>query len=223
VIPSLIHDNSVEIYQLRIWLKGISTMIWRRLLVKSDSTLADLHSTIQIAMGWDDEHLNQFIIQGKSYGVYHDGGIDFSDNARKVYLSDFQFRPNEKFTYEYNFYDHWEHEIRFEKQVPLDSKRTYPLCIGGNRHVPPEDCGGAWAFMALQDHYSPWDIEYQIVELFEGYEDGDQDEDYINDTLHTLREWIRNYYLFKLNRQEINKELCQSFKEKQGESTIRGG
>ncbi|MFI4963434.1 MAG: hypothetical protein ACHP6H_06225 [Legionellales bacterium] len=48
VIPSLVHDNSVEIYQLRIWLKGSSPMIGRRLLVKSNSTIADLHSTIQI-------------------------------------------------------------------------------------------------------------------------------------------------------------------------------
>lgn len=49
--PSLIHDDLVEIYQLRIWIKGISPMIWRRLLVKSDSTTADLHHTIQITMG----------------------------------------------------------------------------------------------------------------------------------------------------------------------------
>jgi hypothetical protein len=110
---SLIPDGLVEVYQLRIWLKGISPMIWRRLLVKSNSTIADLHYTVQIAMGWDDDHLNQFIIQGKSYGVYHEGGVSFSDNAKHVYLSDFQFRPKEKFTYEYNFFDHWEHEIRY--------------------------------------------------------------------------------------------------------------
>jgi len=89
---SVIHDDSVEIYQIRIWIKGISPMIWRRLLIKNNSTIADLHHSIQIAMGWDDEHLNQFIIRGKSYGVYHDGGMSFSDNARKVYLSTFQFR-----------------------------------------------------------------------------------------------------------------------------------
>lgn len=77
-------------------------MIWRRLLVKSNSTISDLHYSIQIAMGWDDEHLNQFIIRGKSYGVYHDGGISFSDNSKQVHLNDFQFRPQEKFTYEYN-------------------------------------------------------------------------------------------------------------------------
>jgi hypothetical protein len=140
----------------------------------------------------------------------------FDDNPTQVYLSDFQFRSKEKFTYEYNFFDHWEHEIRFEKQLPIDSKRAYPLCIGGNRHVPPEDCGGAWAFMAMQNHYSLWNIEGQVIELLEGYEDGDQDEDSVNDTLQNLADWIHNYYLFKLNRHEVNNELHQYFKEKTG-------
>ncbi len=225
MLQSLINAASAEIYQLRIWLKGISPMIWRRLLVKSTCSIVDLHYTIPIAMGWDDDYLNQFTIRGKSYGVYHEGGIGFSDDARQVYLSDFQFRPKEKFTYEYNFFDHWEHEIRFEKQLPIDPKKTYPLCIGGKRCVPPEDCGGAWAFMELQDQYSPWRIEDQIVELFEGYEDGDQDEDSVNDTLQTLADWIRNYHLFKLNRQGINEELQQYFEEKGEKETqyIKGG
>jgi hypothetical protein len=217
--------SSVQIYQFRIWIKGISPMIWRRLLVKSNSTIADLHHSIQIAMGWDDEYLNQFIIRGKSYGVYHDGGMGFSDNAMQVYLSTFQFRPKEKFTYEYNFFDHWEHEIRFEKQLPIDPRKTYPLCIGGNRCVPPEDCGGPWAFMELQDHYSPWSIEDKVVELFENYEEENEDEDSVNDTLQTLADWIRNYHLFKLNRQKINEELQQHFEEKMEKETyrIKGG
>lgn len=84
--PSLIHDDLVEIYQLRIWIKGISPMIWRRLLVKSDSTTADLHHTIQITMGGDDDHLNQFIIRGKSYGVYHMMGGCVSVTTQNKYI-----------------------------------------------------------------------------------------------------------------------------------------
>jgi hypothetical protein len=40
------------IYQLKVVLLGISPMIWHRLLVRGDSTIADLHYIIQIAMGW---------------------------------------------------------------------------------------------------------------------------------------------------------------------------
>jgi len=32
-----------RIYQLRVVLRGISPFIWRRLLVRSDSTVAQLH------------------------------------------------------------------------------------------------------------------------------------------------------------------------------------
>ena len=34
----------LSIYQLRIVLRGISPLIWRRVLVRSDTTLAHLHT-----------------------------------------------------------------------------------------------------------------------------------------------------------------------------------
>ena len=46
-----------SIYQLRAVLLGISPIIWRRLLVRGDSTIADLHATLQTAFGWSDDHL----------------------------------------------------------------------------------------------------------------------------------------------------------------------
>ena len=39
------------VYQFKVVLRGISPMIWRRLLLRSDHSIADLHYTIQIAMG----------------------------------------------------------------------------------------------------------------------------------------------------------------------------
>ena len=85
-------DTEIQIYQFRLRIKGVSPMIWRRLLMLSDSSIADLHFCIQIAFGWSDTYLNQFIIYGKPYGVYHDGGISFSDNPRQVYLVRFRWR-----------------------------------------------------------------------------------------------------------------------------------
>ena len=63
-----------QIYQLRVVLRGISPLIWRRLLVRSDSTVAELHQALQVAFGRDDEHLNRFEIRGREYAVYRDGG-----------------------------------------------------------------------------------------------------------------------------------------------------
>ena len=40
----------MEVYQLHVWLCEIPPLIWRRLLVRSDSTIADLHHTLQFVM-----------------------------------------------------------------------------------------------------------------------------------------------------------------------------
>ncbi len=36
-------------------LHGVSPMVWRRLKIPGNISLAQLHHTIQIAFGWDDE------------------------------------------------------------------------------------------------------------------------------------------------------------------------
>ncbi|HEK3807939.1 TPA: plasmid pRiA4b ORF-3 family protein [Legionella pneumophila] len=193
-----------EVYQLRIWIKGVSPMIWRRLLVRGDSTIADLHFMIQIAFGWSDTYLNQFVINGKLYGVYHDGGISFSDNPEKVHLNDFQFRINEKFTYEYNFFNHWEHEIRVEKCLPVEAKKAYPCCIGGHRAAPIEDCGGAIAFMKLVEHYSPWRLEEIILKSVCHYQQGKLDRGALQEKFESLKYWVNRH---QCNRLRINDRL----------------
>lgn len=64
---------SPQVYQLRIVLKDVSPMIWRRILVTNTTSIADLHIILQIILEWSADHLNQFIIHGKSYGVSYRG------------------------------------------------------------------------------------------------------------------------------------------------------
>lgn len=146
----MVESGAVCVYQFKVVLRGVSPMIWRRILLHSDQTIADLHYTIQIAMGWSDSHLNRFRIHGKDYGVAHEGGIWFDDNPEKVHLAGFGFRLRERFLYEYDFYDLWEHDVRLEKVLPWKG-RLCPVCIGGRRLAPPEDCGGARAYMEQGD------------------------------------------------------------------------
>src|SRR5262245_59649425 len=53
-------ETTPDVYQVHAWIRQISPMIWRRLLVRTDSTLADLHDVLQIAFGWSDFHLHRF-------------------------------------------------------------------------------------------------------------------------------------------------------------------
>lgn len=140
-------EDGAEVYQTHVWIRGISPMIWRRLLIRSDSTIADLHYTLQIAFGWSGLHLHRFHIHGQDYGISLIGGPGFSSDPRKVHLGDFQFRTNERFLYEYDFGDLWEHEVRIERRMAAAAKAIYPVCIAGRRAGPEEDCGGPWAYM----------------------------------------------------------------------------
>jgi hypothetical protein len=89
-----------DVYQLRIRLCGVSPLIWRRLLVRSDTSIAELHHLIQAAFDWSDSHLHRFVIHGKDYGIAYAGGMCFSDDPKRVRLADFGFRLNERFYYE---------------------------------------------------------------------------------------------------------------------------
>jgi hypothetical protein len=46
-------------------LGGASPVIWRRLIVRGDSTIADLYAPLLRALGWSDEHLNRFVMHGR--------------------------------------------------------------------------------------------------------------------------------------------------------------
>src|SRR5262245_10717036 len=50
-------------YQLRIVLRDVSPLIWRRLLVPSNIDLARLSRILQILFSWSGEHLHCFHIQ----------------------------------------------------------------------------------------------------------------------------------------------------------------
>ena len=98
-------EETVAGYQLRFWIIGVQPIVWRRLLLRSENTLADLHHAIQITCNWSDYFLHQFNIHGKTIGVPRAHGIWYSHSAGDVTLADLHLREQERFIYEYNFFD----------------------------------------------------------------------------------------------------------------------
>src|ERR1700724_2279509 len=123
--------SSIAIYQLRVVLRGVSPLIWRRLLVVSETSLGELHEMLQRAFGWSGEHLHRFLIHGVAYGIPHVGGIVFREDARRVPLSRFHLHCGERFRYEYDFTADWKLDIRLERALPFDPNRALPSCVGG--------------------------------------------------------------------------------------------
>jgi hypothetical protein len=59
--------------------------------------------------------------------------------------------PGQRAGYEYDFGDSWNHQIILKEIVPREKDARYPLCVGGERACPPEDCGGTWGYETLLD------------------------------------------------------------------------
>ena len=127
-------------------------MIWRRLLVSSETTIAQLHQYIQIAFDWSGEHLHRFRIHGKDYGIAYLGGIRFDDNPHAVPLSRFRLHPRESFRYEYDWIANWRVDIRLEQLLPQD-QRVLPVCVGGRAAAPGEEYAGALAYLQRLDRH----------------------------------------------------------------------
>jgi len=197
-------EQAVQVYQLRVWIREISPQIWRRLLVRSDSTIAQLHDTLQIAFGWTDEHLHQFLIRGKPFGIGRSGGISFGDNPHQIRLCDFHFRTRERWVYEYDLTNWWQHEIRLEQVLPLDPAKCYPVCLAGKQWAPIEDCGGPWAFMELQDEHPLLKVLPQFAQLLLDHRD---DLDDHRDELRELAYWIVRE---DFDRQAVNRRLADN-------------
>jgi hypothetical protein len=168
----MLYSPNAVVYKLKIVLRGISPLIWRRLLVRADTSIAELHHILQLVMGWTNSHLHRFVIHGKEYGIAYEGGIGFDDDPRQIRLGDFRFRLRERFVYEYDFGDCWQHDIRVEQIVAADPHRPYPRCIGGKRATPPEECGGVEAYIA---QWRRWKSDFLYQQLQDRGPDVEQD------------------------------------------------
>jgi hypothetical protein len=213
----------VRIYQLKVTLRAITPMIWRRLLVTSDSTIAQLHDIVQIAMGWEDLHLHQFRIHGKTYGIYRDGGISFADDPHQVILADFKLRKAERFSYEYDRGDFWQHDLRLERILPLEPRKHYPVCTDGAGDCPPEDCGGPWGYldlmaerdsgMALREALDDQALVAQrLLDWYDGGPRPTYDDAEFVAALDRMRDWLEDAPI-AFNRRAVNTALRTQRKE----------
>ncbi|MDM0118012.1 plasmid pRiA4b ORF-3 family protein [Variovorax sp. J22R133] len=191
-------SSGPEVLQLRAVVRSISPLIWRRLLVRGDTSVARLHQILQVAFGWQDMHLHGFEIRGREYGVHQEGGVFFDTDAHKALIGHLKLRRLERFTYEYDFGDLWVHDLRIEA-LPLDIKRVYPVCIAGRRAAPPEDCGGPHAFMATRFDYTLIGESRSRQEFEDLLDDEVEDE-----------EWaiLRHYQPDRFDRRAVNRRLA---------------
>ena len=132
-----------EIYQLKVTLAEIEPPVWRRLLVPGEISLFKLHEIIQIAMGWTNSHLHQFVQGDTFYGIPDD---DFEDahpirDEREYTLAKVLPKKGRKIVYEYDMGDCWQHVVEMEEIHAPKGWQLNPQCLDGARRCPPEDVG----------------------------------------------------------------------------------
>lgn len=173
--------SAPKIFQLKIRLLGISSMIWRRVLVSSSITLRELHGILQVAMGWDGIHLFQFDIRAVDYGSW-----ELHAASPDIPLSGFGFRRNDRFSYIYDMGDYWKHEVRVEAISDAVPKKLYPVCTGGAGACPPEGCGGPEGYLVRRDEasgYDAWQDMGVMTEWLDGVLHGDTADKTVRDLL----------------------------------------
>lgn len=126
----------------------VEPSVWRRVQVPRKATLSVLHKILQIAMGWEDVHLHEFIIGKERFGPRDPEAGHRLFDEKKFRLEQLIERVPKKFEYLYDFGDGWRHELNIENELTDETSKP-PLCLEGLNACPPEDCGGPLGYANL--------------------------------------------------------------------------
>lgn len=148
---------------LHVEIEGISPPIWRRLEVENCLTFAELHVILQAAMGWENDHLYEFIVGDHHIGPTSEDSPAWGDPVlpdQEVEIGQVLGR-RKSFRYLYDFGDSWRHRITVEERLPSTPTERPAMLRAGARACPPEDCGGVWGYQRLLDALAnPKDEQY---------------------------------------------------------------
>ena len=135
-------------YEIKILLQDSEPPIWRRVRVPRDILLIDLHTVIQRAMGWHDDHLHDFTIGKKRYGEPNPGQVKFGMAVvdENIVRLNGVAKKNAQFLYHYDFGDDWLHLIHIEREIIDPTNTRSVICCDGANACPPEDCGGIYDY-----------------------------------------------------------------------------
>ena len=101
--------------------------------------------------------IRDFHIFGRDYGT---SGAD----TRAATLSQCRLRKGERFRYVYDYYAYWVCDIRLESILPVDPKRSYPVCPGGKNASPAENFEDVQAYMThVNQHFYDLPVEAMNV------------------------------------------------------------
>jgi len=138
---------------LRIELLDVAPLVWRRVLVSNQWTLASLHAWLQWVMGWTNSHAHEFQVGANVVApdwwiqeVGWDSDAATFRDERRVSIAAMvaELGVGGEAEYRYDMGDGWQHRIVIESPPShgLTPDLPLPICLAGENACPPEDVGG---------------------------------------------------------------------------------
>lgn len=105
--------------------------VWRRIEMRGDQTLEDLHDAIQDAFGWDNDHLYSFYLSGKAFDERTEYCSPYADCERHVSsyrLENIPLKPRKKLLYLFDYGDELRHTVTVEAitRGGVEPRKKYP-------------------------------------------------------------------------------------------------
>ena len=134
-----------HVFVFRAKLVGLSG-VRRRIAIRGDQTLADLHVALQDAFEWADDHLYAFWLDG---AYWSRRGVEFTEpghaqelgdpqtRSARVRLGDLGLEPGQKIAYVFDFGDEWRVELTVAR-VDADDGGAYPRLLESIGKAPAQ-------------------------------------------------------------------------------------
>ncbi|MFN2468958.1 MAG: plasmid pRiA4b ORF-3 family protein [Gaiellaceae bacterium] len=120
--------------------RGVS----RKLAVRGDETLADLHQLLQLAFDWDDDHLYSFWLSGTFWDSQSGSEytcpspwLERGQRTARVRLDRLGLRTGQKIAYVFDFGDEWRVRLTLVEIRAADAEPCPPILVSRGE-APPQ-------------------------------------------------------------------------------------
>lgn len=132
-------EAMTTVYRLRVELAWVDD-VWRRIEIRGDQTLDDLHLALQSAFDWDNDHMYAFFLSGQAWDqkTEYKGDPLGEGNASITPIFSLKLRARKKFLYSFDFGDNLQHRITVEAVVKngIAPDTDYPRIIAARGDAP---------------------------------------------------------------------------------------
>jgi len=135
------YDKKTIIFEVRF---EHEKNIWKKIELKSNNSLEDLHNAIQFAINWDNDHMYAFFMDNIHYSKNKEmeytcpvepEGRKTTDKAK---LNSFNFIKGQKFAYVFDFGEDHHFEIKVVEFEIFDNQKKYPFLVDSKGKFPKQ-------------------------------------------------------------------------------------